>query len=86
MFFGIFSGFHSGLHFYSLFGDFMGAKAPVLELVGLIFDIEKRIEKGCASVCEYTRVYASIGGRVPLKQDNSPPGGSFSTSVHSSSA
>ena len=33
--------------------------APVLELVGLIFDIKNRVEKGRAGVREYTRVYAS---------------------------
>ena len=40
-FFPIFSTFHSGLHFSGFFGDFRVAKAPVLELVGLIFRHQK---------------------------------------------
>ena len=44
-FFPIFSAFHSGPHFSSFFGDFRVAKAPVLELLGLIFRHQKKESK-----------------------------------------
>ena len=60
---------HSGPHFYSFFGDFRVAKAPVLELVGLIFLTSKKESK------KVVRVFAVLGGGRPFKQDNIPPRG-----------
>ena len=83
-FFLIFSAFHSGPHFSSFFNDFRVAKAPVLELVGLIFRHQKKeSKKGLrlfASVREYWR------GGIPLNKITFSPEGRFSTSVHSSCA
>ena len=78
LFFGVFfvfSAFHSGPHFSSFFGDFRVAKAPVLELVGLIFRHQKKeLKKGL-------RVYAGIrdywGGGVPLNKITVPPETAF---------
>ena len=74
----IFSGSQSGLHFYSFFGDFRVAKAPVLELVGLIFRHQKNESKNglrvYATAREYTRV---LEGGVPFKTDNIPPETAF---------
>ena len=67
-FFPIFSTFHSGPHFSGFFGDFRVAKAPVLELVGLIFRHQKKESK------KGLRVYASIrdaGGGVPTSNQDS---------------
>ena len=85
-FFPIFSTFHSGLHFPSFFGDFGIAKAPVLELVGLIFQHQKKeSKKGLrvfTGVCDYTQPW----GGVPLNKITDSSRNSFSTSVHSSGA
>ena len=66
-FFPIFSTSHSGLHFSSFFGDFRVAKAPVLELVGLIFRHQKNESKNGLRLFA-TRRDATRGG--PFKQDN----------------
>ena len=66
-FFLSFSAFHSGPHFSVFFGDFRVAKAPVLELVGLIFRHQKKESK------KGLRLFAAgrgPGGGVPFKQDN----------------
>ena len=72
-FFPIFSTFHSGPHFFGFFNDFRVAKAPVLELVGLIFRHQKKSRK---RVCGCLRLYASIRdpgrGGVPLKKITIP--------------
>ena len=66
-FFPIFSTFHSGPHFSFFFGDFRVAKAPVLELVGLIFRHQKKRRK---RVCDCLRGYTRPWGGGPFKQDN----------------
>ena len=73
--------------FYGFFGDFRVAKAPVLELMGMIFRHQKKeLKKG-------VRLYAGIrdptrpdAGGVPLNKITDSSRNSFSTSVHSSSA
>ena len=82
-FFPIFSTFHSGPHFSGFFGDFRVAKAPVLELVGLIFRHQKKESKKGLRVFAARRD-ATRGG--PFKQDKHSSRNSFSTSVHSSGA
>ena len=83
-FFPIFSTFHSGPHFSGFLDDFRVAKAPVLELLGLIFRHQKKeSKKGLrvfTTVCEYW------GGGIPLNKLTFSPEGRFSTSVHSSCA
>ena len=75
-FFLSFSAFHSGPHFSSFFDDFRVAKAPVSELVGLIFRHQKKESKKGMRVYaarrEYTRV---LEEGHPFKQDNILPRG-----------
>ena len=66
-FFLIFSAFHSGPRFYGFFGDFRVAKAPIFELLGLIFRHQKKESK---KGLRHLRVYAGRGGGGPFKQDN----------------
>ena len=62
----IFSAFHSGPHFSGFLNDFRVAKAPVLELLGLLFRHQKKeSKKGLrlfAARCEYWR------GGIPLNK------------------
>ena len=66
-FFLIFSAFHSGPRFYGFFGDFRVAKAPVLELLGLIFRHQKKESKKGLRL--FTTVCGATRG-APFKQDN----------------
>ena len=86
-FFPIFSTFHSGPHFSGFLNDFRVAKAPVLELLGLIFRHQKKESKKGLRV--FTSVYECLRfweGGIPLNKITLPPGDCFSTSVHSSGA
>ena len=60
-FFPIFSTFHSGPHFSGFLNDFRVAKAPVLELLGLIFRHQKKESK------KGLRVFTSVRG--PTRPD-----------------
>ena len=86
-FFLIFSAFHSGPHFSGFLNDFRVAKAPVLELLGLIFRHQKNESnnglRGFTGVCGATRPWE---GGVPLNKITDSSRNSFSTSVHSSGA
>ena len=82
-FFLIFSAFHSGPHFSSFFNDFRVAKAPVLELLGLIFRHQK---KGSKKGLRLFAAGCGARGGVPLKKITDSSRNSFSTSVHSSGA
>ena len=62
------------LIFLVFFGDFRVAKAPFLELVGLIFRHQKKESK------KGLRLYAAARGATrgaPFKQDNIPPETAF---------
>ena len=83
-FFWSFSTFHSGPHFSGFFGDFRVAKAPVLELVGLIFRHQKKGSKKGLRV--FTSVREYWRGGIPLNKITDSFRNSFSTSVHSSGA
>jgi len=69
-FFPIFSTFHSGPHFSGFLNDFRVAKAPVLELLGLIFRHQKNESKNgmrlFAAGCDRWR------GGIPLNKITIP--------------
>ena len=69
-FFLSFSAFHSGPHFSGFFGDFRVAKAPVLELVGLIFRHQKKESKKGMRVYATRREYWR--GGIPLNKTTIP--------------
>ena len=66
----MFSAFHSGPHFSSFFNDFRVAKAPVLELVGLIFRHQKKESKKGMRVYATRREYWR--GGIPLNKTTIP--------------
>ena len=72
-FFLIFSAFHSGPRFYGFFGDFRVAKAPVLELLGLIFRHQKNESKKGLRLFTGVRGRTRVLGGGPFKTDNNIP-------------
>ena len=73
--------------FLRFFDDFWIAKAPVLELVGLIFRHQKKeSKKGLRLFAAGRDPMRREGGGVPLNKITDASRNSFSTSVHSSGA